>query len=185
MGEPYVGELKIVSWNFAAKGWALCNGQILAIAQNQALFSLLGTTFGGNGTTTFALPDLRGRGPVHSGTMPGGGTYVPGQRAGETSHTLLVSELPLHPHTASGNNTVDAATNTNTATASTSLGQSIGTPPTGPAFTANMYGSGTPTVALAPQTIVPAGGNQPHDNMQPYTVLNYIIALVGVYPSRN
>jgi microcystin-dependent protein len=185
MGQPYVGELKIVSWNFPPKGWALCNGQSLAIAQNQALFSLLGTTFGGNGVTTFLLPDLRGRGPLHAGTMPGGSTYIPGQRAGESSHTLLVSELPLHPHTASGNNTVDAASNTNTATSSTSLGQSIGTPPTGVAFTANMYGSGTPTVALAPQTIVPAGGSQPHDNMQPYTVLNYIIALVGVFPSRN
>ncbi len=159
--EPYVGEFEDRVLELRREGLrALCNGQILAIAQNQALFSLLGTTFGGNGTTTFALPDLRGRGPVHSGTMPGGGTYVPGQRAGETSHTLLVSELPLHPHTASGNNTVDAA-NQYQHRHEQHLARPVDRhAPTGPAFTANMYGSGTPTVRACAQTIR-AGWRQP------------------------
>lgn len=185
MAEPFIGELKIVSWNFPPRGWAFCNGAILAINTNQALFSLLGTTYGGNGVTTFALPDLRGKAPVHVGTLSGGGNYAWGQTGGETDHTLITGELPTHVHFASGNNTVAATENSNTATAATSLGQSIGTPASGTPFTVNMYGMGNPAGFLAPETIVPAGGSQPHSNMQPYLVLNYIIALQGIFPSRN
>lgn len=180
MAEPFIGELRIVSWNFAPKGWALCNGQILAIAQNQALFSLLGTTYGGNGTTSFALPDLRGRAPLHVS-----GQFVAGQKGGEVNHTLIVNELPSHNHTASANTSVAATSNSNNAVATSALGQTIGTPASGAAFPVSLYGSGAASTALAPQTISTAGSSQPHPNMQPYTVLNYIIALVGIFPSQN
>ncbi|HEY3769603.1 MAG TPA: tail fiber protein [Candidatus Angelobacter sp.] len=166
MAQAYIGEVRIVSWNFPPRGWALCNGQLLAINQNQALFSILGTTYGGDGVTTFALPNLQGRIPVHSGN-----TIALGERAGETSHTLLMAEMPAHTHVPVGSSTL---------------------PPTAPAATGNLWSADngkpfapTPTVKMNPACIQNTGNNQAHENMSPYLVLNFIIALQGIFPSRN
>ena len=165
MGTPYMGEVKLISWNFPPKGWAECNGSLLPINQNQALFSLLGTTYGGNGQTTFALPDLRGRIPMHFGNMN------QGERAGEAAHTVTTQEMPQHTHFVSG--TSSAAT----------------TPiPTGNVFgnvTANAYAEANQLVAIEPSTIANVGGSQAHNNMSPYLVLTFVIALQGIFPSRN
>ncbi|MEO6039228.1 MAG: tail fiber protein, partial [Saprospiraceae bacterium] len=173
MAEPFLSEIRIFSFNFAPQGWAMCNGQLLPINQNQALFSLLGTTYGGNGQTNFALPDLRGRAPIHFGS----GTTL-GQAGGEENHTLTQSELPTHVHTVS-------------AIAPPSSGTNINTP--GGAFLSNsapaeIYsaGAGSPgLLALAPATISNIGGSQAHTNMQPILTLNLCIALQGIFPSRN
>jgi microcystin-dependent protein len=175
-----MGEIKLISWNFAPKGWSFCNGQLLPINQNQALFSLLGTMYGGNGQTTFGLPDFRGRVPVH---VSGG--IVQGQVGGEPSHTLNLAELPSHIHSVAVDSATAATSNSNTATTNSILGQSIITPPSGPTLPMAMYGTGGPAAGLAAQTLGTAGGSQPHENMQPYLVLNFIIALQGVFPSRN
>ena len=166
MGTPYMSEVKIISWNFAPQGWAFCNGQFLPINQNQALFSLLGTTYGGNGQTNFALPNLQGRIPVHTGDG-----IVLGQQGGETAHTLNISELPAHTHVPVGSSTL---------------------PPTAPGAAGNIWSAisakpfaATPNVAMNPACILPTGGSQPHDNMSPYLVLNFIVALVGIFPSQN
>jgi len=179
MGTPFLGEIKMISWNFPPKGWTFCNGQFLPINQNQALFSLLGTQFGGNGQTTFALPDLRGRIPVHAD----GGS--PGAAGGEAAHTLITGEMPAHNHVINVDATTAAASNTNTPAANTVLGQTIGAPPTGGSFAVQMYGSEAPSSGLAPATIGNTGGSQAHSNMQPYLVINFVIALVGAFPSRN
>jgi microcystin-dependent protein len=171
MSEPFIGELKLVPYNFAPRGWAACNGQILSIAQNTALFSLLGTTYGGNGETTFALPDLRGRVPLHMGQGPGLSNYALGQLGGEESHTLINAEMPAHGHT------VQAAATGNTNT------------PAGSVMAAtrkNKYATAPDGVTpMDEQMITPSGGNQPHTNVQPYLTLQWIIALEGIYPSRN
>jgi microcystin-dependent protein len=165
MSEPFLGEIKIISWNFPPKGWTFCNGQLLPINQNQALFSILGTTYGGDGRVNFALPNLQGRMPVHVGNG-----IVLGELGGETAHTLNISELPAHNHVPVGSN--DQATLT--------------------AATNNLWGSDssnpftpTPIVAMNPACIGAVGGNQPHENMSPYLVLNFIIALQGLFPSQN
>ena len=167
MSEPFIGEIRIMSFNFAPKGWALCNGQILQINQNQALFSLLGTTYGGDGRTTFALPNLQGRTPVHWG-----GNTVLGECAGEETHSLVSTEIPSHTHLAGA---VSVPGN-----ASAPTGTLLAAEPT------LMYGPPTGNlVALTAGTVAPAGGSQPHDNMMPFLTLNFCIALVGIYPSRN
>jgi microcystin-dependent protein len=166
MSTPFLGELKIISWNYAPKGWALCNGQFLPINQNQALFSILGTTFGGNGQTTFALPDLRGRVPIHQGQG-----FVIGQKVGEEFHTLSTSEMPQHIHFLNG-----TSNNGTVKTASGNLyAKSL----------QSAYGSPAGLVSMAAETVLPVGGSQPHENRQPYLVLNIIIALQGIFPSRN
>lgn len=166
MATPYIGEIKIIAWNFAPKNWALCNGQLLPINQNQALFSILGTTYGGNGQTTFALPDLRGRTPLHTGNG-----FVLGQSAGEESHTLNISEIPAHSHAAVGSsNTADQSSPVNNYWAVSG------------SYTAF---AGSPNEAMAPGAVSAAGGSQPHTNMPPYLVLNFVIALQGIFPSRN
>ncbi|HMI51168.1 MAG TPA: tail fiber protein [Candidatus Saccharimonadales bacterium] len=165
MAQPYLGEIKVISWNFPPKGWAFCNGQFLPINQNQALFSILGTTYGGNGQTTFALPNLQGRSPVHVGD----GISL-GEMAGEASHTLNVSELPAHTHAAVGSSVLGSLPSA----ANNVWGSSSANPYN---FTAN--------AAMSPAGILAVGGNQPHDNMSPYLVLNFIIALQGIFPSRN
>lgn len=165
-----MSEIKICAFNFAPKGWALCNGQTLPINQNQALFSLLGTTFGGNGQTTFALPDLRGRAGMHTGRG-----HILGERGGQDSHTVTQAEMPAHIHPAtadvkSGNNTTDDPTNTYPA----NIG---GTP---------MYSPGSNNMqAMFPTMVTNTGGSQAHENRQPYLALNFCIALQGVFPSRN
>ena len=164
MSTPYIGEIRIVSFNFAPKGWALCNGQLLAINQNQALFSILGTTYGGNGVQTFALPNFQGRAPVHFGNV-----FVPGQIAGEENHTVIITEMPTHNHLVSASSaTADAGSMANNSWAANP----------------GAYGSSV-TTTMNPASIGNAGGNQPHSNMQPYLVLNFIIALQGIFPSRN
>ena len=165
MSEPFLSEVKIVSFNFAPKGWALCNGQLLPINQNQALFSLLGTTYGGNGQTTFALPNLQGRIPIH---MSNGHTL--GESSGEENHTLNSNEMAAHVHPVSAS--------------SADPNQGL---PTGNIWAngAGTYSSAVPDSSMNPASISNAGGGQPHTNMQPYLVLNFIIALQGIFPSQN
>jgi microcystin-dependent protein len=167
MGEPFLAELKIVSFNFPPKGWALCNGQLLPINQNQALFSLLGTMYGGNGQTNFALPNLRGRIPIHFGNG-----HTQGEAAGAESVTVSIQQLPTHQHFLQASN-VNATTDTpdNTVALATSA--------------IDLYRSPTSLVTMEPGTVSSVGGSQPHENRQPYLVLNYIIALQGIFPSRN
>ena len=166
MSEPFLSEVKIMSFNFPPKGWALCNGQFLPINQNQALFSLLGTTYGGNGQTTFALPNLQARVPIH---MSSGHTL--GEAAGSTSVTLNITQLPAHTHAVQATNnaaTSDDATNN-------VLGQAG----------QNLYTAYSSPVAMASAAISTVGGNLAHDNMMPYLVLSFCIALQGIFPSRN
>lgn len=165
MSEPFLSEIKLVSFNFAPRGWALCNGQLLPINQNQALFALLGTTYGGDGRTTFALPSLRGRVPIHAGSG-----HTLGEAAGSTVVTLSTQQMPAHSHpmnaTNSGGDTNVAAGN----------------------YLANFNNGYAPPAALttlAPAAVTSAGGSQPHNNMMPYLVLNFVIALQGIFPSRN
>jgi microcystin-dependent protein len=171
MADPFIGEIKIVAFDFAMKGWALCNGQLMGIAQNQALFSILGTTYGGNGVTTFALPDLRGRAPVHAGSNFVGVNPVSlGEVSGQEHQTLLVTEIPMHTHPV----IASSATGSNSDPANEFFAQS-----------AELIYKNQPDTILAPQSVGLAGGSQPHNNLQPYLVLNFQIALVGIFPSRN
>jgi microcystin-dependent protein len=169
MSEPFLGQISFFGFNFAPRGWAMANGQLLSIAQNAALFSVLGTTFGGNGTTNFALPNLQGRVPVGSQ----GGTPTQGQVGGEEAHMLTLAELPGHTHVVAG-----AAAATTSAPANAFLGA----PATGGPY-ASPPGSGA--VALAASSLASAGGGQPHDNHQPYLTINACVALQGIFPSRN
>ena len=166
MSEPFLSELRLFSFNFPPKGWALANGQFLPINQNQALFSLFGTNYGGNGQTTFALPDLRGRVPIHAG-----GGFVQGQRGGEEAHTLTQSELPQHTHVLQGSGT--------TANQQAGTGNVLGT------VAARIYGDPANVTLLSAPTISNVGGSQAHQNMQPFLTLNFCVALVGAFPSQN
>ena len=177
MAEPFLSEIRIFSFIFAPRGWAQCNGQFLPINQNQGLFSLLGTTYGGNGQTTFALPNLQCKSPIHEGSG-----FTLGQTGGEFAHTVTMSELPQHPHAFTQNSCVASAA-ANAATGD----------PTG-AYWANSgktaYSTPDPnnpivSGAMHPSTVSNVGGSQPHNNMQPYLVLNFCIALQGVFPSQN
>lgn len=174
MSEPFLGMIILVPYNFAPRGWAFCAGQILPIAQNTALFSLLGTTFGGNGQTTFALPDLRGRVPMGVGQGPGLDNYVLGEVLGTEEITLNINQMPVHGHPASAKAIDDDGTSASPA------GKSL-------ASIANGYAPGNPSAVMnaAMVQVGNAGGSQPHDNMQPCLGLNYCIALEGIYPSRN
>ena len=168
MAEPFLSEIRIMSFGFAPKGWALCDGQLLPINQNQALFSLLGTTYGGDGRVNFGLPNLQGRTPIHVGSG-----HTLGERGGEQAHTLSISELPTHVHTANAsgvnatatipNNTLDVAT--------------------GGGF--QIFRPATNLVAMNPAMVANVGGSQAHLNMQPFLVLNFSIALQGIFPSQN
>jgi microcystin-dependent protein len=182
MGTPYLSEIKIVAFNFPPKGWALCNGQLLPINQNQALFSLLGTTYGGDGRVNFALPDLRGRVAMHEGDG-----HILGEKGGSETVTLNQSQMPAHIHFLMADATTAATSNSGTPAANTCLGQTIGSPAQGSAFPVSLYDANVAGTfnTLAPQTLGPTGGSQPHQNMQPYLTLNFVIALQGVFPSRN
>lgn len=174
MSEPFMSEIRIMSFNFAPKGWALCNGQLLPINQNQALFSLLGTTYGGNGQTNFALPDFRGNVPIHEGNG-----FILGQKGGEQAHTVTMSEMPQHIHDFSTNTCVQSAT----ANATAGIPTSNYWANSGRA--AYSSGGGIGLGAMSPQSITNVGGSQAHTNMQPYLVLNFCIALQGIFPSPN
>ena len=169
MAEPFLSEIRIMSFIFAPKGWALCNGQLLPINQNQPLFSLLGTTYGGNGQTTFALPDLRGRTPIHVGSG-----HTLGEKAGEQAHTLSISELPTHVHVLNASSVA--------ANAPVPFG------PTGNILaqsTNPFYGPPNNLVALRAGSVTNTGGSQSHLNMQPYLTLSFCIALQGIFPTPN
>jgi microcystin-dependent protein len=166
MAEPFLSEIRIMSFVFAPKGWALCNGQLMPINQNQALFSLLGTTFGGDGRVNFALPDLRGRTPIHVGSG-----HTLGERGGEQAHTLSIAELPQHTHVLSA--TSNGGT-TNVPTGNV-LGKTLGL----------TYSSPTQLVAMNAGSVSNVGGSQAHLNMQPFLTLNFCIALQGIFPSPN
>ncbi len=166
MAEPFLSEIRIMSFNFAPKGWAMCNGQLLPINQNQALFSLLGTTFGGDGRVNFALPDLRGRVPIHVGN-----SHTLGERAGEQAHTLTLAELTMHTHTVKANSSA-------TAGVATPNGNFLG-------GGNNAYHTATNLTPLNAQTVSTVGGSQAHQNMQPFLTLTFCIALQGIFPSQN
>lgn len=166
MAEPFLAEIRLMSFGFAPKGWALCNGQLLPINQNQGLFSLLGTTFGGDGRVNFALPNLQGRVPIHVGSG-----HTLGERGGEQAHTLSIAELPQHTHVATVSG--DLAT-TNQPDATVTASASSG---------ANLYASATNLVAMSPTAVTNTGGSQAHPNMQPFLTLNFCIALQGIFPS--
>jgi microcystin-dependent protein len=165
MAEPFIGEVRIFSFNFAPKGWAMCNGQLMAINQNQALFSILGTMYGGDGRTTFALPNLQGRVPLHVDA-----DFVLGQFSGEQAHMLLISEMPAHAHSATGS----------------SMGASVKSP-SGKLWAASASSpfAATPNTAMSPATVAQVGGSQAHDNQPPTLILNFCIALTGIFPSRS
>lgn len=167
MAEPFIGQLLCVGFNFAPSGWALCNGQLISISQNTALFSLLGTQFGGNGQTTFGLPDLRGRIPLGQGQGPGLSNYDIGQMGGSESVTLTTAQLPAHNHSVSANS------------GDANNGSPANTFPSG----GGAYNTAT-NKAMNPAMTGQAGGSQPHGNLQPYLALNWIIALEGIFPSR-
>ncbi len=167
MSQPYVGEIRLFAGNFAPDGWAFCDGQLLSIAQNTALFELIGTLYGGDGQTTFALPDLRGRVPVHQG-----GGYLVGESGGAETVTLSAPQMPPHAHALF---------------ASTSAASAAHGPSEVPGSSAAMkfYGGGAPTMAMDANALAAVGGNQPHDNMPPFVAINYIVSLFGVFPSQS
>jgi microcystin-dependent protein len=169
MGQPFIGEIRMFAGNFAPAGWAFCDGQLLPISENDALFALLGTTYGGDGQETFALPDLQGRIPVHEG--PG---YVLGQLGGVESVTLSTGQIPPHNHPLMG-----SAANATTTSPTNNV------PGTSPEVTVFPYGTDNPPTTLATASVSPAGGSQPHDNFQPYLCVNFIISLFGIFPSQN
>jgi microcystin-dependent protein len=171
LGQPFVGEIRIFAGNFAPNGWAFCHGQLLAISENEVLFQLIGTTYGGDGQSTFGLPDLRGRVPIHQGQGPGLNNRQLSQAGGAENVTLLASQLPMHGHT----QLVSAA-------------PALSRSPQGnlPAIAqGDLYSTGAPSIAMAASAITQTGGNQPHENMQPYLGLNFIISLFGIFPTQS
>jgi microcystin-dependent protein len=174
MATPFLGEIRMVGFTFPPKGWALCNGQILSISQNSALFSLLGTTYGGNGTSTFALPDLRSRVPIHAGQGIGLSPYVQGEQTGTESVVLAFSQMPSHNHTVNG-----------VASGGNQASPAGGSPAIESTGTSLDYSNATPSSPMNAAMLSPAGSNQPHNNIQPVLCVNFVIALQGIFPSRN
>jgi len=171
VADPFVAEIRIFPFNFAPKGWAWCDGQLLPLSQNTALFSLLGTTYGGDGKSNFALPDLQGRTPMHPGQGPGLSLHDLGEQGGSETVTLLESEIPSHSHTFNGSTQLALQNDPNQQ--NWAVGDGI-----------NLYAAPNPTVPMAAEAIAPAGGDQPHNNMQPYLTFYFCIALQGVFPPR-
>lgn len=169
MSSPYVGEIRAVGFNFAPQGWAFCDGSLLSISQNEVLYTLLGTTYGGDGVNTFGLPDLRGRIPFHQGSSSGN-TLVLGELSGSETVTLVPNQLPTHTHPLQANSSSGSQPSpANGFWAKSSLDE---------------FSTETPTLSMAPTSVLAAGGSQPHNNIPPFLVLNFIISLYGVYPSQ-
>lgn len=174
MSDPYIGEIRMFGGNFPPNGWAFCDGQLMPIAENDALFTLIGTTYGGDGQETFALPNLQSRVPIHMGTGPAGVTRTIGEAGGTESVTLTTQQIPIHTHSALATNSAG-----NTALASGVWAASADT-------SINPYGAAASIdSSMAPQAIAPVGGSQPHDNMLPFLVISFIISLFGIFPSQN
>lgn len=171
MGSPFVGEIRMFGGSFAPAGWAMCDGQLLPISENETLFNLIGTTYGGDGQATFALPDLQGRFPVHMGTNPGTGTnFQLSEKAGTEEVTLTVQQIPVHTHTPNASSTGNSDNPQDDFWAATTTGKPYGTAPG-----ADIMGAAS---------IQPAGGSQPHENMDPFLVVTYIISLFGIFPTQ-
>ena len=170
MAQPYVGEIRMFAGNFAPAGWMFCDGSIISIVDNDTLFQLIGTTYGGNGQTTFAVPDLRGRVPIHQGTGTFGTTYNLAETGGVESVTLTQSQIPIHNHTPLTSNTGGSDNPANNFWANSTTGKP--------------YNAGPPTIQLNAGTIAAAGGSQPHDNMVPFLCVSYIISLFGIFPTQ-
>ncbi len=168
---PYIGDIRMFAGNFPPNGWAFCNGQLIPISENDALFILIGTTYGGDGQETFALPNLQSRFPIHKGTGPSGVTYQLGEAAGTEQETLTTQQIPSHNHAWLGS--------TNTATSASANGTVIGK-----STQVDMFINAVPSDPLAPNALGPAGGSQPHENVQPFLCINYIISLFGVFPTQ-
>ena len=172
MSEPFVGEIRMFAGNFAPRGWAFCDGQLLAVSQNDALFSLLGTIYGGDGRTTFGLPDLRGRIPIHAGDGPGLSPRRVGAKGGEEKVTLTVNQLPSHAHSVKG--TSDPADSSDPGTRLPAQATGI-----------NIFANNAPSISFAATAVTNVGGSQSHTNLMPYLCVNFIISLFGIYPSRH
>jgi microcystin-dependent protein len=170
MGQPYVGEIRLFAGNFAPNGWNFCDGSLVSIAENEVLFQLIGTTYGGDGVSTYALPDLRSRVPVHQGFSPGG-TFVIGQNGGLESVTLTIAQLPAHSHLAQANSAAGNQSSPNGGVWAQS--------------TLDQFSSATPATPMAGNAVALTGGSQPHDNMLPFLGLSFIISMFGVFPSQN
>lgn len=172
MAQPYIGEIRMFAGNFAPAGWMFCEGQLLPISENDALFTLIGTTYGGDGQETFALPDLRGRIPIHQGNGPTGSTYQLAENGGVEEVTLTVQQIPVHNHPAGCLNTDGNSSNPNGGLPAVNT-------------TALPYGAIPPVIAMNAAVIAPTGGNQPHTNFQPYLCVDFIISLFGIFPSQS
>jgi microcystin-dependent protein len=172
MSSPYIGEIRMFGGSFPPNGWVFCDGQLMPISENDALFTLIGTTYGGDGEETFGIPDLRGRVPLHAGTGPSGVTYQLGEMAGVESVTLSTQQIPIHNHAF---------------LASTENGSAV--PPTGGVLgslaSASVFKTGTPTVSANANALTPAGGSQPHENMHPFLCVSFIMSLFGIFPTQN
>jgi microcystin-dependent protein len=171
VGQPFVGEIRMFGGNFAPAGWAFCQGQTLPISENDVLFTLIGTTYGGDGQETFQLPDLQGRLPVHAGTAKSGTTYQLGEKGGVESVTLSIQQIPSHNHAFIATSNISNSTSPNNSIVAQSS-------------SADLYIEDTPNQSLAPNSIGPDGGSQPHDNFQPYLCISFIISLFGVFPTQ-
>lgn len=170
MGQPFVGEVRLVPYNFAPVAWQFCDGRSIAISENDTLFNLIGTTYGGDGQNTFALPDLRGRTPIQQGTLQSGQTFVIGQVAGVETVTLSTQQMPAHSHLFIANSATSSQVS---AVVNNTMSGGV-----------DVYQKNAPGDPMAPGTLTMAGGSQPHDNMQPYLTLNWIISLFGIYPTQ-
>jgi microcystin-dependent protein len=173
MAQPYIGEIRMFAGNFAPNGWMFCDGQTLAISENDALFTLIGTTYGGDGQETFNLPNLQSRIPIHMGTGPDGITYSLAEAAGTEQETLTIQQIPSHTHTMLGSKS--------NANSSNPAGNVVATVPT---FGVRPYGTDAPKITMDANSVTPVGGSQPHENCQPFLCINYIISLFGVYPTQ-
>lgn len=172
MGEPFIGEIRMFGGNFAPAGWAFCQGQLMPISENDALFTLIGTTYGGDGQETFGIPDLQGRAPMHAGQGPGiTQNYQLGEKAGVESVTLTTQQIPIHNHT--------VVASTNVASATTASGNI-----TASSNQLKIYDQGGTSKLFANNALTPVGGNQPHENVQPYLTISFILSLFGVFPSQ-